>query len=119
VWNKIDRLDPDAREELANDAARCDRSCILVSAATGEGISDLLAAIDSRLGARDDDVHVLIEPGQGRLLSWIHANAQVLDQASGDDGHIDLHVRIAAEKRGQLERQMKLAARGKPVDRAR
>ena len=117
VWNKIDRLDPDVREELANDAARCDRSCILVSAATGEGISDLLAAIDSRLGARDDDVHVLIEPGQGRLLSWIHANAQVLDQASGDDGHIDLHVRIAAEKRGQLDRQMKLAARGKPVDR--
>ena len=118
VWNKIDRLDPDAREELANDAARCDRSCILVSAATGEGIAELLAAIDSRLGARDDDVHVLIEPGQGRLLSWIHANAQVLDQASGDDGHIDLHVRIAAEKRGQLDRQMKLAARGKPIDRA-
>lgn len=118
VWNKIDRLDPDAREELANDAARCDRSCIPVSAVTGEGIAELLAVIDSRLGARDDDVHVLIEPGQGRLLSWIHANAQVLDQASGDDGHIDLHVRIAAEKRGQLDRQMKLAARGKPVDRA-
>jgi len=118
VWNKIDRVDPDAREELKNDAARCDRSCILVSAATGEGIAELLAAIDDRLGARDDDVHILIEPGQGRLLSWIHANAQVLDQASGDDGHIDLHVRIAAEKRGQLERQVKLAARGKPVDRA-
>lgn len=118
VWNKIDRLDPDAREELENDAARYDRSCILVSAATGEGIAELLTAIDVRLGARDDDVHILIEPGQGRLLSWIHANAQVLDQASGDDGHIDLHVRIAAEKRGQLDRQVKLAARGKPDNRA-
>ena len=118
VWNKIDRLDPEAREELRNEAARCDRSCVVTSAATGEGLPALLAAIDARLGGRDNDLHLVVEPDQGRLLSWIHANAQVLDQASGDDGHIDLHVRIAAEKRGQLERQMKLAARNKPAGRA-
>jgi GTP-binding protein HflX len=115
VWNKIDRLDAEAREELANDAARADHTCILASAVTGEGMTELLAAIDARLGAADTILDVIIQPGQGRLLSWIHANAQVLDQASGEDGHIDLRVRIAAEKRGQLERQMKLAARAKPA----
>ncbi|MBN9262196.1 MAG: GTPase HflX [Hyphomicrobium sp.] len=115
VWNKIDRLDPDAREELRNDAARADHTCILASAATGEGLPELLAAIDARLGAADNYLDIVIQPGQGRLLSWIHANAQVLDQASGDDGHIDLRVRIAAEKRGQLERQIKLAARKSPA----
>jgi GTP-binding protein HflX len=118
VWNKIDRLDAEAREELRNEAVRCDRPCVVTSAATGEGLPELLAAIDKLLGDRDNDLHIVVEPDQGRLLSWIHANAQVLDQASGDDGHIDLHVRIAAEKRGQLERQMKLAARSKPADRA-
>ncbi|MFN3746887.1 MAG: GTPase HflX [Hyphomicrobiaceae bacterium] len=114
VWNKIDRLDPDIRDELRNEAARSEHVCILTSAVTGEGITELLAAIDSRLGAGDKTLNIVVEPGQGRLLSWIHANAQVLDQASSDNGHIDLRVRIAAEKRGQLERQMKLAARGKP-----
>lgn len=118
VWNKIDRLDPDAREELRNEAARADRTCILASAVTGDGLDALLSAIDTRLGDRDNDLDIVVQPDQGRLLSWIHANAQVLDQASGEDGHIDLRVRIAAEKRGQLERQMKLAARPKPASRA-
>jgi GTP-binding protein HflX len=118
VWNKIDRLDPDAREELRNEAARAHRTCILASAMTGDGLDALLAAIDTRLGDRDNDLDIVVQPDQGRLLSWIHANAQVLDQASGEDGHIDLRVRIAAEKRGQLERQMKLAARPKPASRA-
>ncbi len=118
VWNKIDRLDPDVREELNNEAARADATCILASAVSGEGLPELLAAIDGRLGASDNYIDIIVQPGQGRLLSWIHANAQVLDQASGDDGHIDLRVRIAGEKRGQLERQMKLAARGKPASRS-
>jgi len=115
VWNKIDRLDDETREELKNEASRADRACILVSAVTGEGLAEWLAAIDTRLGAGDDDLDIVIAPGQGRLLSWLHNNAQVLDQASGEDGHIDLRIRIAAEKRGQLERQMKLAGRGKPA----
>jgi GTP-binding protein HflX len=115
VWNKVDRLDAEAREELRNEAARADHTCILASAVTGDGMAELLAAIDTRLGAADNTLDVAIQPGQGRLLSWIHANAQVLDQASGEDGHIDLRVRIAAEKRGQLERQIKLAARQKPA----
>jgi GTP-binding protein HflX len=118
VWNKVDRLDPDARDELRNEATRADRTCLLASAVTGDGLDELLAAIDARLGDRDNDLDIVVQPDQGRLLSWIHANAQVLDQASGEDGHIDLRVRIAAEKRGQLERQMKLAARTKPGNRA-
>ncbi len=111
VWNKIDQVTPEVREELQNDAARGDRTRILVSAVTGEGIADLIAAIDARLGAADSVVDVTVAPDQGRLLSWIHANTHVLAQSSDDDGRIEVQVRIAAEKRGQLERQIKLAAR--------
>ena len=89
VWNKIDQVAPDVREELRNDAARGDRTRILVSAVTGEGIPDLIAAIDARLGAGDSVVDVTVAPDQGRLLSWIHANAHVLAQSSDDDGRID------------------------------
>jgi GTP-binding protein HflX len=111
VWNKIDLLDADTREELRNDAARLDHPAILVSAVSGEGLPELFATIDARLGKGDAIVDVTIEPGQGRLMSWIHANAQILEQASDDDGRIACRVRIAAEKRGQLDRQLALAAR--------
>ena len=118
VWNKIDQVAPEAREELRNEATRGDRTRILVSAVTGEGIPDLIAAIDARLGTSDSVVDVTVAPDQGRLLSWIHANAHVLTQSSADDGRIAIQLRIAAEKRGQLERQIKLAAR-KSADGAR
>ncbi len=114
VWNKIDLLDADAQEELRNDAARLEHKAILVSAVSGDGLPDLFAAIDTRLGKGDAIVDLTVEPGQGRLLSWIHANAQIIEQSSDEDGRIACRVRIAAERRGQLDRQVALAARQDP-----
>src|ERR1700755_3102527 len=53
VWNKIDRFDAEERENLRNIAARRapERPCFLVSAETGEGIDELLGAIEDRLAA--------------------------------------------------------------------
>src|SRR5437868_2542308 len=50
IWNKIDRFDPDERENLRNIAARRppERPCYLVSAVSGEGIDTLLAAIEDQ-----------------------------------------------------------------------
>jgi len=48
VWNKVDRLPPAVREGLAGGAA----DTVAVSAATGEGIERLRAAIAARLGPR-------------------------------------------------------------------
>ena len=52
VWNKIDRFDPIERENLANIAARrsATHPCYLVSAVTGEGIPELLSAVETRAG---------------------------------------------------------------------
>ena len=53
VWNKIDRLDADGRARLQNLAERqpADQRPVLVSALTGEGIDELIKAIEARLGA--------------------------------------------------------------------
>ncbi len=118
VWNKIDLLPPETREELTNDAARGDHATALVSAVSGDGIAALMDAIDVRLGAGDSIVDVIVAADQGRLMSWIHENAHVIDQASDDEGRTNFHIRIASEKRGQLERQIKLAARNKPAPSA-
>jgi GTPase len=109
VGNKVDRLDAAARQEMERAAERAGRSLLLVSAATGEGIDGLLAAIDARLGERDEILTLEIPATQGRLLSWLHDNAEVLDQQREETGAVTLRVRIDPAVRGKFEGHMKRA----------
>jgi GTPase len=109
VGNKVDRLDATARQEMERAADRAGRGLLLVSAATGEGIEALLAAIDARLGERDEILTVEIPPEQGRLLSWLHDNAEVLDQQREETGGTTLRVRIDPDLRGKLQGHLKRA----------
>jgi GTPase len=106
VWNKIDLLSPVTREEALSAARFHDQTPVCVSALTGEGIDDLLAAIDERLGV-DDTYLTLVLPGhEGRLLAWLHEHAEVLERTVNDAGETQIRVRIAAEKRGRLLAQL-------------
>ncbi len=106
VWNKIDRLSPVTRQEAIAAANFEDHAPVCVSALTGDGIDDLLTAIDERLGV-DDTYLTLVLPGkEGKLLAWLHENAEVLDRATDDEGNTRVQVRIAAEKRGRLLAQL-------------
>src|SRR5689334_14914164 len=80
VWNKIDRLDEVARENLVNIAARRppERPCLLVSAETGEGVDALLQAIEDRLAAARITLDLTIDAADGAGVSWLHRNAEVL-----------------------------------------
>ncbi|WP_299361834.1 GTPase HflX [uncultured Paracoccus sp.] len=95
VWNKIDALSPDTRAALRRtDARRADVQA--VSALTGEGLDDLVAAIDARLAEvldepRSPDV-VTIGFGDGRRRAWLHAAGVVEREESTEDGQ-RLHVR--------------------------
>jgi GTPase len=109
VGNKVDRLDASARGEVERSAERAGRGLLLVSAATGEGIDALLAAIDARLGERDEILTLEIPAGQGRPLSWLHDNAEVLDQQREESGAVTLRVRIDPAVRGKFEGHMKRA----------
>jgi len=100
VWNKIDRLDPEQRENVRNIAARRtpDRPCFLVSAETGEGIDDLLAAIEERLAATRTTLHLSIDAADGAGVSWLHRNSEVLDK-NLQDGRYEMTVRVDETKR--------------------
>lgn len=100
VWNKIDRFSPDERENLANIAARRppDKPCFMVSAETGEGIDDLLNAIETRLAAARVTLDLSIDAGDGAGVSWLHRNAEVLVKEL-HDGHFDMVVRVDETKR--------------------
>ena len=100
VWNKIDRFDAEERENLRNIAARRppERPCFLVSAVSGEGIDELLAAIEERLAATRTTLNLSIDASDGAGISWLHRNSEVLNKEL-HDGRFDMTVRVDETKR--------------------
>jgi GTPase len=112
VWNKADRLSAPERADAERAIVRHGHRAVLVSAHTGEGAEALLAAIDRRLGAHDEILSVQIPVGHGRLLSWLHAHAEVLAEETEESGAIIARIRIAPANRGKLAGQLKRAGLG-------
>ncbi|WP_076859545.1 GTPase HflX [Bradyrhizobium mercantei] len=100
VWNKIDRFDPEERDNLRNIAARRppERPCFLVSAVTGEGIDALLTAIEDRLAAKRSTLQLSIDASDGAGISWLHRNAEVLHKELRGE-RFDMTVRVDETKR--------------------
>ncbi|MNJ40854.1 GTPase HflX [compost metagenome] len=105
VWNKIDLLEPEAREAVVGQAERLarDGKAVAVSAWTGEGIEVLRETI---AGLIDDDpeTHVTVEPHRGDLLAWLYANGRVTGRETDEDGRVHLAVRLHPAALGRLER---------------
>jgi GTPase len=100
VWNKIDLLPAEGRENLRNVAARRPEGapCFLVSAETGEGVEALLAAIETQLATTRTTLSLSIDASDGAGISWLHRNAEVLDKTL-HDGRFDMTVRVDETKR--------------------
>jgi GTP-binding protein HflX len=109
VWNKIDRLDPAQREEAENAARRQAPAPVLISAATGEGVPDLMATIENRLGRSDEIVELTVPPSNGKLAHWLHENAEVLAREVREDGTTRYKVRVDATRKARLEARVRAA----------
>ena len=107
VWNKIDLLAVDALDELRWTAKRAQRTPALVSAATGDGIADLLALIDRHLSADDEMINLVVPAADGAVLAWLHANAELVSRTTDDDGSTRATVRIERARHGRLLGRLK------------
>jgi GTPase len=108
VWNKIDRLTPDARTQMENVAERRgENRPALVSALTGEGLDALLGMIEARLALRRVVLDVVLDPADGAGVSWLHRNSEVMAKAMREDGRLGMTVRADATNaeriRGKFE----------------
>lgn len=105
VWNKIDLLEPEAREAVVGQAERLarDGKAVAVSAWTGEGIEVLRETI-AVLIDDDPETHVTVEPHRGDLLAWLYANGRVTGRETDEDGRVHLAVRLHPAALGRLER---------------
>ncbi|MCB0977435.1 MAG: GTPase HflX [Acidimicrobiales bacterium] len=79
--NKLD-ADRDAVEVLTRRSG----DAVAVSARTGEGIDDLVAAIGDRLRKATTVVDLLIPYERGDVLAEVHREGEVLTETPGEDG---------------------------------
>jgi GTP-binding protein HflX len=107
VWNKVDQLDPENRLNLANKAARgaAGAKPHLTSALTGEGIDLLLEEIELKLSNKKELYEVTIPATAGDVLAWLYREGEVLNRVDGEEGAIQITVRMAKEKAAHLARR--------------
>ena len=100
VWNKLDLLDENARLSLTDAAARRrpGERPFIVSAVTGQGIDEILEAIENKLARGRSLFRVVVAPEDGQGLHWLYENAEVLNRAAQTDGTTEILLRIAPEK---------------------
>ena len=97
VLNKIDLLPPEAPSP---DIA----GAVGVSALTGAGLPDLLAAIDARLSAGMETLDVAVGTSDGARIAWLYEHGEVLSRDDTDE-RIALTVRLRPEDRARFERE--------------
>ena len=105
VWNKIDRLDPEAHDAMAERAAGRE-NVMAVSAVTGEGIDALMDEIARRLSGVLTETTITIPPAKLALVSWVYGNAVVDERKDNEDGSVTLDVRLTERQAAELERRL-------------
>ena len=105
AWNKMDLLDPDARQNLEDIASTsADVLAVPISAFTGKGLDDLLRAIETVLRAATVLAHIEFDPGEGAARSWLHRHSDVQnEQVDQDTGKITLQVSFSTVELGQFQ----------------
>ena len=106
VWNKIDCVrDADQQAWVETEAQRLRISGdapVITSAVTGQGLDDLRAVIDGKIGAQDVTLSVRLPVDAGALRHWIYENGHILRAQSHTNGETTLQFRISLIKHGQL-----------------
>jgi GTPase len=97
VVNKADAADPLEIKGLR----LAERGAVVVSARTGDGLPDLLAAVEAALPGRDTEVTALVPYGRGDLVARAHEEGEVLALAHRAGG-TQLTARVSPELAAQL-----------------
>ena len=98
VFNKCDLIDDDRVIELRG----LESGAVFVSAATGEGIPELLERIESLIPAPSEHVWLMLPYSRGDVLSMLHEQGSVLELAHEESG-TRVHARIHPDQLGLVD----------------
>ena len=101
VWNKLDLVDPSARESLS--VQRANRAGVFpVSALTGEGVDDLLAAVSEAFAEIRLEETLILPFSAGRQRARLHAMGVVVTEDQ-DDNATRITVRWTDRQKAQWQ----------------
>lgn len=89
VLNKADIADP----EVVTNLLRREPHSVVISAKTGEGIDELMLAIEADLPSLLQEVDLVVPYSRGDLISRAHETGDVISIDHGEDG-THLHARV-------------------------
>ncbi|MAZ75712.1 MAG: GTPase HflX [Micavibrio sp.] len=101
VVNKMD-ICPENRLADVKRAIQFSDTTMGVSAITGEGVGELLQAIDSYLSRNSHELTYSIPVSDGKALSWLYDNSEVLSR-SDEEGSVLLSVTIDPANKDKFE----------------
>ncbi|WP_336294796.1 GTPase HflX [Bartonella sp. CB169] len=102
VWNKIDILDEHALNVLQTSAKTRLNPAVMVSALTGDGLDQLLIAIEKSIFGEMQNVECLLRPHEMSLIGWFYKNSAQIVQEGHDDGSVTIKAVLTSEARKQL-----------------
>lgn len=93
VLNKTDALPEKERTAVLNRSKRQDKVAA-VSALTGDGLDDMLAMIDARLGKDQEIVYTDVSLADGKALAWLYNRGHVIERQDDEEF---AHVKVGLE----------------------
>ncbi|WP_427966873.1 GTPase HflX [Altererythrobacter sp.] len=108
VWNKLDLLDDERRDELQAVAAGRE-DAVIISALSGQGVDLLLEQLGAVLTSKACERSFTVPASDGRRIAWLYAHGEVLsdDDAGAIEGEggpmREITVRLNPKELGQFE----------------
>ncbi len=115
VWNKIDQIpqidekpDDSFIEEtpILTDTNNDETTPFLISAKTGEGIDQLLNALDKQLEEHEINLDLKLKVNEGMIVSWLYENGQVTQGDTDNSGETEYSVTLPKRLAGRLEKML-------------
>lgn len=106
VWNKLDLVQGEEREDLLA-AAEGREDVSIISALSGDGVEQLLEHVGAMLTSKASELTLNVPASDGRRIAWLYAHGEVLsddDAGEGEGGPLrQIIVRLNPKELGQYE----------------
>ncbi|MEH6756640.1 MAG: GTPase HflX [Parasphingorhabdus sp.] len=99
AWNKIDLIDLDDPDGIRLPQHLPDNVC-LISAATGQGIDELVEMVSVNLSHNHDTETIKLPLSDGKRLAWLHENGRVMESEQ-EDSDVKLTVQMSHRNWGR------------------
>jgi GTPase len=103
VWNKIDLLDAEKREDLSALVQRND-DVLMISAQTGEGVDAFKAHLSALIAKGNLVRYVRLKASDGAAFAWLHARGTINSQIVDED-LVTVEASLSRQLWGQFDKQ--------------